>query len=135
HVVDAGSIRRVCDIEGRRGVALRIEVDDEHLGAELGKGGGEVDGSRRLAHAALLIRDGEDSRVSEEADTDIPERSATSGEVSEFPGEWRIHPEIVVRRCCVRWFHVKHRLLSGPSTTLIAPADMTKRAPLMAAGN
>ena len=42
------------------GVALRIEVDDQHPVAEVGQAGAEVDGRGRLAHAALLVGDGDD---------------------------------------------------------------------------
>src|SRR4051794_22821102 len=42
--------------EAGRRVCLRIEIDDERALAGLRKAGGEVDGSRRLPDAALLIR-------------------------------------------------------------------------------
>ncbi len=45
--------------ETGRGVALGIEVDDEHPVAELGQAGGQVDRRRRLADPALLVGDGE----------------------------------------------------------------------------
>jgi hypothetical protein len=43
--------------EGDGGVALGIEVDQQGLGARGGDAGGDVDRGRRLADAALLIRD------------------------------------------------------------------------------
>src|SRR4029450_14097481 len=42
------------------GVALRIEVTDEHLVAELGERGAEAHGRCALAHAALLVGDRDD---------------------------------------------------------------------------
>ena len=43
--------------EGDGGVALGIEVDQQGLGAGGGDAGGDVDRGRRLADAALLVRD------------------------------------------------------------------------------
>ena len=47
------------DAKGGRGVPLRIEVDHEHSSTGSSESGGEVHGSRRLADATLLIRDGQ----------------------------------------------------------------------------
>ena len=46
--------------EAGAGVALRVEVDDEHPVAEVGQAGAQVHGRGRLAHAALLVGDGHD---------------------------------------------------------------------------
>ena len=40
-----------------RGVRLRVEIDEQRPLARLGEAGGEIDGGRRLADAALLVRD------------------------------------------------------------------------------
>ena len=61
HVVHALLVGAVLDAKGRRCVALRVEVDDEHGGAGEGKERGEVDHRRRLADTTLLIRAGRDS--------------------------------------------------------------------------
>ncbi len=45
------------DAEPGRGVALRIEVDDEHALADGGERGAEIDRGRGLADAALLVGD------------------------------------------------------------------------------
>ena len=45
--------------EAGRGVALRIEIDHQHLLADRGERRAEIDGGRRLADAALLVGDGE----------------------------------------------------------------------------
>ena len=45
------------DAEPGRGVALRIEIDDQHPLADRGERRAEIDGRRRLADAALLIGD------------------------------------------------------------------------------
>ena len=46
--------------EARGGVALGVEVDDEDPVAQLGEGGAQVHGGRGLAHATLLVGDGDD---------------------------------------------------------------------------
>ena len=46
--------------EAGAGVALRVEVDDQHPVAEVGEAGTEVDRRRGLADAALLVGDGHD---------------------------------------------------------------------------
>src|SRR5712672_641744 len=45
------------DAEPGRGIALRIEVDDEHALADGGERGAEIDRGRGLADAALLVGD------------------------------------------------------------------------------
>ena len=50
----------MADPEPGRRVALGVEVDHQDPEAELGEGRAEVDGGRRLADAALLVRDRED---------------------------------------------------------------------------
>ena len=49
------------DAEAGAGIALRVEVDDQHAPAGGGQGGGEIDRRRGLADAALLVGDGEDA--------------------------------------------------------------------------
>ena len=50
------------DAETRRGIALRIEIDDQNIFADRGERGAEIDGGRGLTDAALLIGDGKDAR-------------------------------------------------------------------------
>ena len=38
-------------------LALRVEIDQQHLAIHLRKAGGQVDGRRGLAHAALAVGD------------------------------------------------------------------------------
>ncbi len=55
--VVGGGAKLAPQTQGDGRVALRVEVAEQHLGA-LGRGaGGEVDGGRRLADAALLVGD------------------------------------------------------------------------------
>ena len=49
------------DADAGRGVALRVEVEDQHLLADGGQRGAEVDGGGGLADAALLVGDGKDA--------------------------------------------------------------------------
>ena len=57
HVVGRGAARLALDAEPGRGVALRVEVDDQHVLADRGQGGAEIDRRRGLADAALLVGD------------------------------------------------------------------------------
>ena len=50
-----GRERSLIDAKPRAGVALRIEVDDEHAFANGGERRAEIDCRRRLANSALLI--------------------------------------------------------------------------------
>ncbi len=50
------------DAETGRGIALRIEIDDEDFLADGGERGAEIDRRRGLADAALLIGDRKHSR-------------------------------------------------------------------------
>src|SRR3954452_6069987 len=59
-VVGRGPVRALA--ETRSGVRLRVEVDDERALAGFGQASGEIDRSRRLADAALLIRQRVDLR-------------------------------------------------------------------------
>jgi hypothetical protein len=54
--------RAAIDAETGRGVALRIEIDDEDVLADGGERGTEVDRSRGLSDPALLIGDPEHTR-------------------------------------------------------------------------
>ena len=58
-VVDRKRQRPLVDPRAHRRVALRIEVDDDDALAAPRQPGGEVQGRRRLADAALLVRDAE----------------------------------------------------------------------------
>ena len=54
------------DAEAGGGVALRVEVDDQDLPTELGEGGTQIDGRRRLADPTLLVGDREDPAATRE---------------------------------------------------------------------
>src|SRR5690606_20247966 len=61
-VVGSGPAGGVRDAEPGRGVALRIEVDDQDLAIGRGERGRQVDRGGGLADTALLVRDGDDAR-------------------------------------------------------------------------
>ena len=50
------------DAEPGRGIALRVEVDDQHVLADRGERGAEVDRGRGLADAALLVGERDHAR-------------------------------------------------------------------------
>jgi len=56
HVVDA-RLAELRQAEADRRVRLRVDVDEDRRVPRLGDAGGHVHGRRRLADAALLIRD------------------------------------------------------------------------------
>ena len=62
HLVARGHARAAVDAEPGRGVALGIEIDDEDPLADGRQRRSEVDGCRRLADAALLVRHRENAR-------------------------------------------------------------------------
>jgi hypothetical protein len=57
-MIDGRIEGRLVDPETRRGVTLRIEVDEEGRAACQCNPGGKVDSGRRLPDAALLVDDG-----------------------------------------------------------------------------
>ena len=59
-VVHARLEGALVDARAHGRVALRIEIDQQNAPAEVGQTGGEIDRGRRLADAALLVRDTED---------------------------------------------------------------------------
>ncbi len=59
HVIGRIAPVAAIDAETGRGVALRIEIDDQDVFADGGERRAEIDGRRGLADAALLIGDGE----------------------------------------------------------------------------
>ncbi len=61
HLVRRRCALAVLDAERGAGIALRIEVDHQNLQSLQRERGGDVDGGGRLADAALLVGDGEDS--------------------------------------------------------------------------
>ena len=62
HVVGRAAAVLAVDAEAGRGVALRIEVDDQHVLADRRERGAEIDRGRGLADAALLVGEGEHAR-------------------------------------------------------------------------
>ena len=50
------------DAEAGRGVALRVEIDDQHVLADGGERRAEIDRGRGLADAALLVGEREHAR-------------------------------------------------------------------------
>jgi len=57
HIVGRAAAVTAIDSETRGGVALRIEINDEHLLADRRKRGAEVDRGCRLADTAFLVGD------------------------------------------------------------------------------
>ena len=63
HLIGAGAAVAALDAEAGRGVALGVEIDDQHALAAGGEGGRQVDGGGGLADSALLVRHGDDTRL------------------------------------------------------------------------
>ena len=61
-LVDGEALAPDVEAQAAGAVALRVEVDEDDLAAQLGQGGAQVDGGRGLAHAALLVDDRDDAR-------------------------------------------------------------------------
>src|SRR4029453_2546980 len=61
HIKTGDRPRVLGDTNAGRGVALRVDVEDQHLLADGGQRGTEIDGSGGLADATLLIGDGKDA--------------------------------------------------------------------------
>ena len=62
HVVGRNRAVAAVDAEPGRGVALRVEIDDQDVLADRGERSAEIDGRCRLADTALLIGDGDGRR-------------------------------------------------------------------------
>ncbi|GAO25777.1 hypothetical membrane protein [Alicycliphilus sp. B1] len=60
HVVHAERELALVHARTHRGIALRIQVHEQHALAYLGQARGEVDGGGGLAHATLLVGNAED---------------------------------------------------------------------------
>ena len=119
-VVDARDVGAVRHPESGRGVSLRIEVDHENAGADGDQARRDIDGGRRLADAALLVRDGQNPGPAGELDFGVLECAATCREIGEFACE----RGVVEREGCCRLrlvglFHVKHSPFREPITTPI----------------
>ena len=63
HVIGRAVAVAAVDAEPGRGVALRIEIDDQHALADGGQRGAEIDRGRGLADAALLVGERQDARM------------------------------------------------------------------------
>ena len=87
HVVDRGHLGVVVDAEGGAGIALRVEIDDEDLQAGLRHGGRHVDGGRRLADSALLVRDRQHPRDCRLGERPAGQLDPASGAVGEVAGQ------------------------------------------------
>ena len=63
HVIGRAVAVAAIDAETGRGVALRIEIDDQHALADRGERGAEIDRGGGLADAALLVGERQDARM------------------------------------------------------------------------
>ena len=62
HIVSRAAAAFAIDAEPGRGIALRVEVDDQHMLPDGSERRAEIDCGRGLADAALLIGDGQRPR-------------------------------------------------------------------------
>ena len=63
HVIGRAVAVAAVDAEAGRGVALRIEIDDQHALADRGQRGAEIDRGGGLADAALLVGERQNARM------------------------------------------------------------------------
>ena len=63
HVIGRAVAAAAIDAETGRGVALRIEIDDQHALADRGQRGAEIDRGGGLADAALLVGQRQNARM------------------------------------------------------------------------
>lgn len=75
------------DAECGRRIALRVKVDHEHSSATVGESRCEVDRRCRLADATLLVRDGDDPRLSRQRELLRRNRAAATVEVGDLASE------------------------------------------------
>ena len=61
--IEGGVCGALVDAEPGAGIALRIEIDDEHALADGRERGAEIDGGGGLADAAFLVGEGENARA------------------------------------------------------------------------
>ncbi len=61
-LVDREPLAADVEAEPAGAVALRVEVDEDHLASQLGQRRTEVDGRRGLAHTAFLVDDRDNAR-------------------------------------------------------------------------
>ena len=63
HIVGGKPAAALVDAEAGRGIALRVEVDDQHVLADSGERGAEIYGGRGFPDAAFLIGHRQDASV------------------------------------------------------------------------
>ncbi len=67
HVIGRAVAVAAIDAEAGGGVALRIEIDDQHALADGGQCGAEIDRGGGLADAALLVGERQDARMASQS--------------------------------------------------------------------
>ena len=72
HVIGRAGAVAAIDAETGRGVALRIEIDDQHALADRSERGAEIDRRGGLADAALLVGERQDARMAGRAVAPYP---------------------------------------------------------------
>ena len=83
HFIGAGRAFSVVNTKGGRGVALGVQIDDEHPVPGLSYGCRDVHRARGFAHATLLVGNGDDSRhVGHPRPTDVVSRETSLAGVS-----------------------------------------------------
>ena len=119
HVVGRDAAVAAVDAEAGRGVALRIEIDDEHTFADGGERRAEIDCRGGLADATLLVGDGEHARRFGGLSAFGQDDDLRIGRRGQLPGGWRGRAEREVRSLNVLIGHLKSRL----SGARLEPAD------------
>ena len=89
HVIGRGAPAGALDAEAGRGVALGIEIDDQHFLADRGQRGAEIDRGGGLADPALLIGDRQNARSASGLASCLASLGSPAGSKSERRGRTR----------------------------------------------
>ena len=113
HVIGRNRVRVALDAEAGRGVALRIDVDDQHRLVDRRERRAEVDRRRGLPHPALLVGDRKDPRSLRKRIGEIHGRAfgltIADGEhaTARIRRAWQVyHIEVEGLRCRLALLHI-----------------------------
>src|SRR5215207_4862292 len=102
HVIGRETATLAVDAEPRRGIALRVEIDDQNLLANGSERRAEVDRGRGLADAALLVREREHPRPGRDGSRGRNRDRGVGGEGIHQTRSWRDRTRTILPSGSVR---------------------------------